>query len=138
MLGFFLVAHVVYLVAFWPLRGRGVLGRRRLLVVPYLLVLAGLLALVVPGAGELAIPVIGYGAVLTGVAVLATFDRVADVGGALFILSDALIALNSFADHSLLPVHGFWVMFTYVAAQTLLVIGVLRVVRSGGDVFESV
>src|SRR5690606_6776387 len=114
MLGFFLIAHVIYLVAFWPLRSRGVLGRRRVLVLPYAVVLAVLLALVLPGSGELAVPVVGYGVVLTAVAVLATFDRVAAVGGILFILSDAFIALNSFADHPVLPVHGFWVMLTYV------------------------
>ena len=126
MLGFFLVAHVVYLIAFWPLRERGVIGRRPVLVLPYVVVLAVLLAIVLPGAGELAVPVVGYGAVLTCVAVLATFDRVAAIGGVLFIVSDAFIALNSFADHPALPVHGFWVMLTYVGAQALLVAGVLR------------
>ena len=127
MLGFFLLAHVVYLVAFWPLRREGVLRRRPALVVPYAIVFVALVAVCAPGAGGLLVPVVVYGAALTAVAVLATFDRLAAVGGALFIVSDSLIALNAFADWYDLPMHGFWVMFTYVAAQVLLAVGVLRV-----------
>lgn len=126
MLGFFLVAHACYLVAFWPLRGRGVLGRRPALAVPYLVALVALLVVVTPGAGGLAVPVVVYGAVLVAVAVLATFDGVAAFGGALFVVSDALIALRAFVDGYALTGHGFWVMLTYVAAQALLAAGVLR------------
>lgn len=129
MLGFFLLAHVAYVVAFWPLRADGVLGRRRLLLLPYAVALGALLALVIPGAGDLAVPVVVYGVVLTAVAVLATFDGVAAVGGALFIVSDSLIALDSFVAGYALPGHGFWVMLTYVAAQVLLAVGVLRTLR---------
>lgn len=127
MLGFFLLAHVAYLVAFWPLRRAGVLGRRPSLVVPYAVVLVALVAVCVPGADELAVPVAVYGATLTAMAVLATFDRLAAVGGVAFIVSDSLIALNAFVDAFAVPGYGFWVMFTYVGAQFLLVLGVLRV-----------
>ena len=127
MLGFFLIAHVAYLVAFWPLRREGLLGRRPVLVVPYVVVLVALVSLCAPGADELAVPVAVYGATLSAMAVLATFDRLAAVGGAAFIVSDSLIALNAFVDGFDLPGYGFWVMFTYVGAQFLLVRGVLRV-----------
>ncbi|GEN80185.1 lysoplasmalogenase [Actinotalea fermentans] len=126
MLGFFLLAHVTYLAAFWPLRHDGVL-RRPALLVPYAIAYVVLVALCAPGADALAAPVVVYGAVLTAVAVLATFDRRAAVGGVLFMLSDSLIAMNAFVGGYDLPAHGFWVMFTYVAAQVLLAIGVLRV-----------
>ncbi len=127
MLGFFLVAHVAYLVAFWPWRRDGILGHRWVGVLPYLVAYVALVAVCAPGADDLLVPVVVYGAVLSAMAVLATFDRVAAVGGVLFIVSDSLIALNAFVDGYDLPAHGFWVMFTYVAAQVCIVVGVLRV-----------
>ena len=127
MLGFFLIAHVAYLVAFWPLRGEGLLARRPALAVPYAVALVALVALCAPGADGLLVPVVVYGATLTAMAVLATFDRRAAAGGVAFIVSDSLIALNAFVDGFDLPGYGFWVMFTYVAAQVLLALGVLRV-----------
>lgn len=130
MLGFFLLAHVAYVAAFRPLWADGVLGRRRTLVLPYAAALVALVAACAPGADELLVPVVVYGTVLTAVAVLATFDRVAAVGGVLFIVSDSLIALNAFVDGYALPGHGFWVMLTYVAAQALLAAGVLRTARA--------
>lgn len=126
MLGFFLLAHVAYLAAFWPLRREGVL-RRPALLVPYAIAYVALVALCAQGAGGLLVPVVIYGAVLTAVAVLATFDRRAAVGGVLFMASDSLIAMNAFVGGYDLPAHGFWVMFTYTAAQILLAVGVLRV-----------
>ncbi len=127
MLGFFLLAHVAYLVAFWPLRRDGLLGRGPVLVAPYVVVLVVLVALCAPGADELLVPVVVYGATLSAMAVLATFDQRAAVGGVAFVVSDSLIALNAFVDGFDLPGYGFWVMFTYVGAQVLLALGVLRV-----------
>ena len=40
-------------------------------------------------------------------------------GGALFMVSDSLIALERFGDLRL-PLHEGWVMATYTAAQALL------------------
>lgn len=48
------------------------------------------------------------------------------------MLSDALIALNSFGVLTL-PGHGFWVMLTYLAAQTMLILAVHRQVRASGE-----
>ena len=127
MLGFFLLAHVTYLVAFWPLRREGVLGRRPVAVAAYVVVWAVLVAVCAPGADELLVPVVVYGATLTAMAVLATFDRLAAVGGVAFVVSDSLIALNAFVEGFDLPGYGFWVMLTYVTAQVLLALGVLRV-----------
>lgn len=127
MLGFFLLAHVAYLVAFWPLRREGVLGRRPALVAAYAVVFVALVGVCAPGADSLLVPVVVYGATLSAMAVLATFDRFAAVGGVAFIVSDSLIALNAFVDGFDLPGYGFWVMSTYVGAQVLLTVGVLRV-----------
>ena len=48
----------------------------------------------------------------------------AGIGGAIFMLSDSLIALDAFADVDLLH-RSFWVMLTYIAAQALIVAAVI-------------
>lgn len=45
------------------------------------------------------------------------------IGAILFIISDSLIAINKFAFS--IPLSGIWVMATYIAAQYLIVEGVL-------------
>ncbi|MGN6240365.1 MAG: lysoplasmalogenase [Cellulosimicrobium cellulans] len=126
MVGFFLCAQVTYTIAFWPFRASSVL-RRPLALAPYLLAFLVLVAACAPGAGSLLLPVVVYGACLVLMAVTATgVDRLAAVGGAVFLVSDALIALDAFAPWYALPAHGFWVMLTYVVGQLLLVLGVLR------------
>ena len=44
-------------------------------------------------------------------------NRLTAVGGALFLVSDGLIALDAFVAGFGLPAQGFWVMATYLAAQ---------------------
>ena len=125
MVGLFLCAQLTYAVAFWPYRHGSVL--RRPSVIAYLAAFGVLLALCAPGAGGLLVPVVCYGLCLTLVAVLATgVHPLTAVGGALFFVSDGLIALDAFADWYAPPVPGFWVMTTYVAGQTLIAAGVLR------------
>ncbi|MEZ0447794.1 lysoplasmalogenase [Cellulomonas sp. ICMP 17802] len=121
MVGFFLLAQVAYVVAFAPHAGRSVLRRRPVLLLPYAAVLVGLVAVCAPGAGALLVPVAVYGGVLTAMAVLATgLGRLAAVGGAVFLVSDSLIALDAFVPSWDLAGQGFWVMLTYVVGQGLL------------------
>ncbi|MFJ9557037.1 lysoplasmalogenase family protein [Nocardiopsis sp. NPDC101807] len=133
MVGFFLVAQVVYAVAFAPLRSDSVLHRRRALLVPYAAAVGALTLACAPGAGDLLVPVLLYGLCLGTAAVLATgVHPLAGVGGALFLVSDGLIALRAFVPGFGLPGDGFWVMLTYTAAQALLVLGVLARLRAPG------
>lgn len=127
MVGFFLLAQVAYIVAFWPYRTNSVLYQRRPLLLGYVAAVAGLVAACVGGAAGMLVPVLVYGALLGTMAVLATgVNLLTAVGGALFLVSDGLIALDAFAAGFDLPAQGFWVMATYIAAQTLIVAGVLR------------
>ena len=127
MVGFFLLAQVAYIAAFLPFRARSVLHVRRPLLVPYVGAVVALVAACAAGAGGMLVPVLVYGACLGTMAVLSTgVDRLTAVGGALFLVSDGLIALDAFAAGFALPAQGFWVMATYVAAQVLIVGGVLR------------
>ena len=136
MVGFFLLAQLAYIAAFWPSRRSSVL-RRPLLLVPYALALVVLVALCAPHAGVLLVPVMVYGTCLALMGVLSTgVNRIAGLGGAIFLVSDALIALGAFVPGFEVPgpvPSGFWVMLTYLAGQSLLVLGILRRdVRDGG------
>lgn len=130
MLGEFLLAQVAYIVAFAPLWRESIAGRGgRVWLLPYAAVFAGLVLACLPGAGGLAPAVVVYGLLLVTMAVLSSgVDRLTWMGGALFFASDAIIALNRFADWW--PVSGaaqdILVMTTYLAGQALLVVGVLR------------
>jgi uncharacterized membrane protein YhhN len=128
-LGAFLLAHVAYLVAFWPDRGASVL-RRPPRLAPYVVVLVGLLLTLWPDLDGLRAPVAGYAIVIVAMAVLATgLGSTTAAGAALFVLSDALLALGSLTGRFRLPAHGAWVMATYLAGQALLALGIREVVR---------
>lgn len=127
MVGMFLLAQIAYAAAFWPSWRASVLAPPRRRVVPYVLVIVVLFAVCAPGAGSLLLPVAVYAVFLGVMAVLATgVHRLTAVGGALFLVSDGLIAIGEFAKGLALPGHAFWVMATYLVAQLLIVLGVLR------------
>ena len=129
MVGLFLCAQIAYVVAFLPRLRRSVL--RRPAVAGYVAAFGVLLALCAPGAGGLLVPVVCYGVCLALMAVLATgVHLLTGVGGAVFFVSDGLIALDAFAPWYAPPVPGFWVMATYIAGQALIVAGVV-ISRSG-------
>lgn len=125
MVGFFLLAQACYIAAFLPRRRESV-AARPIAVLPYAAAFVALIAFTREGAGSLLLPVIVYGLALTTMAVLATgLGRLAGLGGLVFMVSDALIAVQAFTEHEL-PAHGFWVMLTYVVGQTLIVVAVIR------------
>lgn len=130
MLGCFLIAQLVYVVAFLPFLGESIVRTKPVLVLPYVIGLGILIALTAGGAGAIFPAVLLYGLVIVAMAVLATgLDRVAAIGAILFLISDGLIALSAFLQLEL-PLHGFWVMLTYIAAQTLIVFAVAHRDRS--------
>ncbi|MGJ3510094.1 lysoplasmalogenase family protein [Enemella sp. A6] len=122
MLGGFFVAQLCWIVALLPTWRRSVLGRRRILLVPYVAVAGLLLGIALPASGSMAPFVVGYALVLLLMAVLATGRGFgAAVGGLLFIFSDGLIALKTFVPALGFAGSGFAVMLTYMLAQALLV-----------------
>ena len=126
MVGFFLLAQVCYITAFVPGARRSSIVREPARAWPYALAFVVLVVLCAPGAGSIIGPVIVYGACLTMMAVLATgLGRIGGIGGAIFLVSDSLIALGAFAGGFVLPVAGFWVMSTYLVGQGLLAVAVL-------------
>jgi uncharacterized membrane protein YhhN len=126
----FLAAHVAYTVAF----ASGVsFVREPLLLLPYLFLAIGVLLVLWPRLGRLRFPVVLYVAALVLMAWTAAarasyigsvFTVFAAIGGALFVISDATLAINRFRRkfHAAEAV----VMSTYVAAQALIALSVWR------------
>ncbi|MFE2295782.1 lysoplasmalogenase [Streptomyces sp. NPDC059452] len=121
-MGSFAFGHVCYLTLFGRDRAPASLAT----AIAYVLVLAVFLVLIWSDLpAELRVPVAGYSLLLTAMAWRAgVLGRYAAAGGALFLLSDALIA-TGIAEWPRLPAPDFWVMLTYIAAQLLLALGVL-------------
>ena len=130
----FAAGHVCYLTLFWGAVRQGAVpggaaarARGAWLGAGYALALTATVVLLWPGLpAGLRIPVAGYSLLLTAMAYGATrLGPVAAAGGALFMVSDTLIA-TGVADWPQLPRPDFWIMATYAAAQFLLAGGVLR------------
>jgi uncharacterized membrane protein YhhN len=131
----FAAGHLCYVVLFRRLLSRSRTGtphaRDRLLACVYAAALVTMAALLWPDLpAGLRVPVAGYSTLLTAMAFSAArLGPVAGLGGALFLLSDTLIA-TGVADWPQPPRPELWIMLTYAAAQFLLVRGSLAE-RSG-------
>ncbi|WP_407564108.1 lysoplasmalogenase [Streptomyces sp. 184] len=125
-MGAFAAGHVCYLTLFRR-QGRLPRVRERGLVVAYVAAWGAGVAALWPGLDPgLRGPVAAYSLLLAAMALgAARFGPRAGAGGALFLLSDTLIATD-LADRPQPPAAGFWVMATYLAAQYLIADGVLR------------
>jgi uncharacterized membrane protein YhhN len=129
-LGAFLLAHVFYIALFT----RGFEGRVSPFAVGYLPWYGALVALLAPHVGVLLVPVLVYGAVLSVMAALSTRGgRILAAGGALFVASDSILALERFSPDFELPMASFLVMLTYLAAQWLIVLGATVRLRARAD-----
>ena len=131
-LGAFLVAHLCFIRAYWVLGAEN--GTAKPVdVVKFIVVGAGLMWVLFPSLGSMLIPVLVYAIVLLSMAVVAhkrrgatsplSFSLVA-AGAVLFVMSDGLIAVNKFA--YIVPFERLLVMGTYMAAQYLIVTGLLK------------
>jgi uncharacterized membrane protein YhhN len=120
-LGSFLVSHLAWMQALRQREGGGLLKSKPWVALPYLTAYAGLNAYLWKRTGKDRIPVLVYSTALLGTALAAldTGDARTAAGGALFLTSDTLLALERFGDVHL-PVHEGWVMATYTGAQALL------------------
>jgi len=137
-LGAFLTAHVFYIFAYRQHRTaeeeNALHGLRKVrFAFPIVFAGVGLVSILYPKLGGLTVPVIVYAGVITvmtltalfrfGKTTSASFAMV--FGGAiLFMMSDSLLAINKFLEP--LPMEGFWIMSTYISAQFLIVMGLLK------------
>ncbi|MBI5160250.1 MAG: lysoplasmalogenase [Micrococcales bacterium] len=130
-LAFFLVAHLAYSTLFLTA------FRRRVSwwALAYLGWWIALVAALWPYLGGLRIPVIVYGLVLGATAALATRGNVGTtLGGLAFVASDTLLGLRLFTPWLQGRAADVVIMALYLAAQTLIVLGLLRRTRAAGPV----
>lgn len=119
-LGFFLVAHITYIIAF----SRKIkFLKTRLPFMIAIVFFAGVMAFILaPKLGEMAIPVFAYITVIATMSVFSALRPDASfflmIGALVFMLSDSTIAVNKF----LFPIPGakYYIMITYYAGQYMI------------------
>ncbi|MDF1574835.1 MAG: lysoplasmalogenase [Bacteroidales bacterium] len=133
--GFFLaqLSYIYTFARYSETGGKGLLQRRPWLSVFFMAYVAGMLVLLFPGLEGMMKPVIAIYAIslmLMSMTALNRSGRVGDssfklvfAGSLLFLLSDSLIAFNKF--HSEIPLAGFLIMLSYIAAQYLIMRGLI-------------
>lgn len=130
-IGFFLLAQVTYIIVLSK-SSYGKLKFDPIKVLPFVIYGIGLFQFLLPNAGDFQIPIFVYGIVIMVMVSTARLRegsstqlsyRLAIYGSMLFVISDSLIAVNKF--YMEIPLAGFMIMITYVAAQLLLVKGLL-------------
>ena len=135
-LGGFLIAHIFYVVAYRQHKrteGDGLHGvQKARYAFPVILAGTGLLVILMPVLGEMKIPVALYALVLVVMVLTALFRLgftglrsfwMVLAGAVLFLISDSTIAINKFLQP--VPYAGLLIMSTYMAAQWLIVEGLI-------------
>ncbi len=134
--GGFFVAQLTYIytfATFSEVNIRGPIQKNLWLILPFLVYVAGIYLLLFPGLEGLMKPIIlVYALSLMGMSMMALNRksrvgqagfRLVFVGSLLFLISDSMIALNKFYQEFTLA--GFWIMITYIAAQYLIMRGLI-------------
>jgi uncharacterized membrane protein YhhN len=117
----FLAGHLAWIIALRERPGGGYLRARPVLAAPHLAAFGAMNAYLWKRTGKDRIPVVAYSTVLLAMSLTALDSgspRTA-AGGALFLASDTLLALEKFGGLHL-PAHEALVMTTYATAQALL------------------
>ncbi len=122
-LGSFLLAHVFYILCFSKLRKKTPPVFSTMAVAVYLV---ALIVFLFPHLDEMKIPVIIYGSVISVMFwfSISTGQKLLVFGALLFVVSDTVLAVNIFVNQHVAL--SLIVMITYVAAQFLLVRGMLK------------
>lgn len=130
----FALAHLAYVVLFNTAMRRRVIPWWTLAYVAWLIAICIVLW---PHLGELQLPVLGYGVVLALTAMSsARVGAVTALGGALFLLSDSMLAFRmfwpGFAEIFPDPWQDFAIMLAYCLGEGLIAVGVLRALATAG------
>lgn len=132
----FLLAHIFYIVFFHMIRVREEVKGNPLLLVIVVIYYATLITLLSPYLGDMKIPVMIYGIVISFMFMLAMhmlFIKNKEAGkwmmwGALlFVISDSLLAINKF--YLSFEGAGIFIMLTYGLAQLFIVEGAVKYIR---------
>ena len=134
--GGFFCAQLCYIYTFARFSekgGKGYLQKNLWLSIFFLAYVAGMLLLLFHGLEGMMKPIISiYALSLIGMSMMAlnrslrvglSSFKLVFVGSLLFLLSDSMIAFNKF--HSEIPLAGFLIMLTYIAAQYMIMRGLI-------------
>lgn len=126
-LGSFLIAHCLYIFCFWRMRSIAVKWYYLLAIMGYALCF---FVWLLPYLGDLKIPVFVYTSAISAMLFFAirTHNRWLLLGALSFVVSDSLLAVNQFVYEAVVLQLG--VMVTYILAQWLLVLGMLKKERN--------
>ena len=123
----FLLAHVLYIKITTSFIKKVSFQKVVISTVPFLLFLCSLLYLLIDNLGEMKIPVIVYGVVISSFGVVSLLNYMQEkntaslwlfLGTLLFIVSDSLIALHKFYEPK--EFSTISIMLTYIVAQYLI------------------
>lgn len=134
--GGFFCAQLTYIYTFIKYSeqgGSGLLQRKPWIAVFFLAYVAGMLFLLFPGMEGImkaVITIYALSLMLMSMMALNRSGRVGDlscrlvfIGSLFFLISDSMIALNKF--YHAIPLAGFLIMITYIAAQYLIMRGLI-------------
>lgn len=128
MIGFFAIAHLIYIWLFLRHLSVRRVARWSLIYVAWWVIL---LIVLWPHLGALSIAVAAYGLVLGGTAAASTrANRIVTIGGVLFLVSDTLLAFLLFTPALVPPLTDPTVMLTYTLGQGLIAIGAVVTIRA--------
>ena len=132
-LGSFLIAHLCYIVFFHQVRVRENIAPKPLLLIPVVLYYATLINILLPFLGNMKIPVLVYGVVISFMLLLAMHTLWVKtrspgqwmmLGALLFVISDSILAINKF--YQPFELAGVLIMLTYGMAQFFIVKGAVK------------
>lgn len=133
----FLLAHIFYIIVFSVIRKQETVPFKTLLLLPVGAYYGGLITLLYPGLGDMRIPVIIYGLVISTMFLLALHmlyikNRIAGkwmmAGALLFVLSDSILAINMF--YKPFTGAGILIMVTYGLAQFGIITGAVQYITA--------
>ncbi len=122
-LGSFLLAHICYIVYFFKIKKKNAWSW-----LPFvLLYLGSFIYYLYPYLNEMKIPVVIYAITIVTMLYfsISTSSLLLILGAVLFVISDSVLAINMFVQHS--TEKDLIVMITYVLAQLILVLGVVGI-----------
>lgn len=134
----FLLAHICYIIFFHNIRRTEGLKGKPGLFLPVAAYYTGLILLLFPHLGEMKMPVVIYGLIISFMLVLALHmafirnretGKLLAAGALLFVISDSVLAVNKF--YHPFEMAGAVTMLTYGLAQYLIIKGACLYIRSG-------
>ncbi|WP_427873136.1 lysoplasmalogenase [Flavobacterium sp. MMS24-S5] len=132
----FLSAHIIYCILFNKQKRIRKKQNKPIFIFGSILIavyLIGMVSVLMPHLGDLEIPVSIYASIIS-IMLLFAFNgflvwekpgnQLVFLGAIFFIISDSILAVNKF--YAPIPKSSFFIMLTYLLAQYLIVVGILK------------